>query len=139
MKADSKYKLQIVTQDRVLLDQDVTFVVVPSEAGPLGVLPGHAPLLGVVTIGALKVRDTGGSEFGAFVGRGFFMISHEGVVVVVRVAELEHQIDTARAQDSLERARRILTDGGEHMDAERARDALLRSKVRLQVAEKRPF
>jgi F-type H+-transporting ATPase subunit epsilon len=136
-QAAKKYKLQVVTQDRILLDQDVTYCVVPSAAGPLGILPGHAPLLGLVTIGALRVRDVAGQEFGVFVGRGFFMISNEGVMIAVEVAELENHIDVERARQALERASQILQAGAAGMEYEKAQDALMRSKSRLMVAEKR--
>ena len=139
MKKESKYRLKIVTQDRVLLEQDICFSVVPSAAGPVGVLPGHAPLLGILEIGVLKVRDTAGQEFGIFVGRGFFMISHEGVTVVARVAELGDQIDVARARAAQQRAQEIISAGAQGMDFERAQDALVRSKFRIAVAEKRTF
>ncbi len=138
MKQESKYKLEIITQDQVLLSQDVVFTVVPSASGPIGVLPGHAPLLGILNIGPLKVRDTAGAEFGVFVGRGFFMISHEGVKVVARVAEIDDQIDVERARASRDRAKEIISSGSvSGMDMERAQDALVRAKSRIKVAEKK--
>ncbi len=137
MSTGKTFKLQIVTQNHVLVEQDVQFAIVPTAIGPIGVLPGHAPLLGIITIGALMIRDKAGKEFGVFVGRGFFMVSHEGVTVVVRVAETEDQIDASRARSAYERSREMLAAGVGGMEAEQIQDAVLRAKYRMNIAEKK--
>ncbi|MCP4714314.1 MAG: ATP synthase F1 subunit epsilon [Deltaproteobacteria bacterium] len=135
MDEKKKIKLNLITQDKTLVSEDVSFVVLPSEAGPLGILPGHAPLLGTLDIGELLVRDISGKEFKAFVGRGFFMISREGVSMVAHRAELEDQIDVDRATTSRERARKILLSTNTGMDIERARDAMRRADVRIRIVK----
>jgi F-type H+-transporting ATPase subunit epsilon len=140
MKTQSakKYRLQIVTGDRILFDQETTYCIVPSIAGPLGILPGHAPLMGILSIGAVRVRDISGKDFNVFVGRGFFMVSNEGVLVAVEVAEIEDHIDIERARKAMERARQQLRSGDTGADQQEVRDALTRSKTRIMLAEKKP-
>lgn len=135
MKKSTNYRLEIITPERVVYNQDVVFAVIPSGLGPIGVLPGHAPLLGTVINGILKARDTDRHEVLAFVRNGFFMISHEGVSIITRSAELQHQIDVQRAAAAKERALKILSSKRSGIDMERAREALRRAELRLKVAE----
>jgi len=134
MKKNKSFRLQLITRDRCLIDREVNFVVVPSVAGPVGVLPGHAPLLGVVNLGIMKIRDAEGVETGVFVGRGFYLVSNEGVTVVTRVAERGEEIDSARAQAAEQRASDLLRSSTEGIDAARARDSLERARLRLRAA-----
>ncbi|MEI6126223.1 MAG: F0F1 ATP synthase subunit epsilon [Pseudomonadota bacterium] len=109
MKKSTGYRLEIITPERIIPLDDIVFTVVQSGNGPVGILPEHAPLLGVVKTGALKIRD-GKQEFYAFVRAGFFMISHEGVSIVVRSAEVDAQIDVKRAMAAKDRATQIITN-----------------------------
>ncbi len=121
MKKSTNYRIEIITPERVLFNQEVTFAVISSGLGPIGVLPNHAPLLGTVLTGALKLRDMDKRDVHAFVRNGFFMVSHEGVSIVARSAELEHQIDVKRATAAKERAQQILATRQTGMDMERAK------------------
>jgi len=135
MKKSTSYRLEIITPERVVLNQEVAFAVVCSGLGPIGILPGHAPLLGTVINGPLKARDADRHEILAFVRNGFFMISHDGVAIVARGAELQHQIDVKRATAAKERALKILSSRQSGMDMERAREALRRAELRIRVAQ----
>ena len=59
-----------------------------SGAGPVGIMPEHAPLLGTVDTGILTYRDLEKQERQVNVGPGFFMVSSDGVSIVARSAEL---------------------------------------------------
>ncbi len=50
------FRLQIVTAERMVLDEDVTSIVAPGTLGYLGVLAHHAPLLTTLEPGRLTVR-----------------------------------------------------------------------------------
>jgi len=52
----AEFRLQIVTQERVVFDGDVSSIVAPGAAGYLGVLAHHAPLLTTLREGVLTVR-----------------------------------------------------------------------------------
>lgn len=136
MDQSKKFRLELVTPNGILIDQDVGFAVVPSEKGPMGILPGHAPLLGVLTIGILKVRDVSQKEFRAFVNRGFFIIAREKVSITAHSAELEDQVDLQQAMAARQRAKDILESKDASMDMNRARDALLRAETRIKLAQK---
>ncbi len=134
---DNKKELtiELITPEKTLLDRKIVFATIPSGTGPIGVLPGHAPLLGNLFRGVLLIRDISGKEFSVFVRRGFFMISHSGIKIVTQAAELDDQIDLDRAIDSRDRAKKILTSDDVSMDRERAREALQRAEVRIKIKQ----
>lgn len=87
MKDRKSYRLEIVTPQKTVLDEEVTFSVIKSGAGPVGIMPGHAPLLGTVDDGVLAYRDLEKAEHRLDVGQGFFMVSNDGVSIVARSAK----------------------------------------------------
>ena len=97
------FKLELITQEKVLIKQDVKSVVAPSGKGLIGILPGHAPLLGNLVTGILKVRDAAEKEFRAFVDNGFFMIAGEGVTIITQSAEMEDRINVQHRTFDVER------------------------------------
>jgi len=50
------FKLQVVTPERIVLDETVTSIIAPGALGYLGVLAHHAPLLTTLSSGRLTVR-----------------------------------------------------------------------------------
>ena len=135
MDKKKELKIELITPERVLLDRTIAFATIPSDAGPVGVLPGHAPLLGNLFRGVLSVRDISGKEFNVFVRRGSFMISRSGIKIVTQAAELDDQIDLDRAQSAKERAKKIMVSGDATMDMERAREALQRAEARIKISQ----
>jgi len=130
-----KFRLEIYTQERMLLSQDACFALLPAVAGPLGILPGHAPLIGILAVGILRIRDLSNKEFSLFVGRGFFMIARETVTVVAHLAELKHQIKLEEALAEREQARNILAAGGSAMERESAKSTLLQAETRIKIVQ----
>ena len=130
----SSFQLKLITRDRTLIDGEYAFAVIPAGGGPLGVLPGHIPLMGTMTVGLLKLRDAQDKEFSAFVDRGFFMIANDGITVTARAAELSAAIDVERAAAARDRARQRLSSQDASIDMFRARAALDRAETRLKVA-----
>ena len=139
MKQKGTFGLEIITPEKVVVMEDTTFAVVPGAKGPLGILPGHAPLLGSMDIGILRVRDSSMKELIAFVSRGFFMITHEKVTMITREAELKDQIDLDSAYAAKTRAKKLLSGTATDDEKEDARDDLLKAETRIKVAKGTAF
>jgi F-type H+-transporting ATPase subunit epsilon len=131
----SSFHLKLITRDRILIDGDYAFAVIPAGGGPLGVLPGHTSLMGTMDVGLLKLRDLNQKEISVFVDSGFFMIAQDVITVTAPVAEMESAIDADRAGESRDRARQRLNLKDASIDMYRARAALNRAEVRLKVAQ----
>ena len=126
--------LEIVTPDRALVTEQVDEVEVPGSGGYFGVLPGHAPLLATLQVGELWYRVGAEKHFLA-IAFGFVEVLPERVTVLAQIAERSHDIDVARAEAARKRAEeRLARTPQTDVDFERARVALMKSLIRLQVA-----
>jgi F-type H+-transporting ATPase subunit epsilon len=135
MVLPTKLLLDIVTPDRLLVHEQVDEVVVPGSEGYLGILPGHAPLLATLRVGELWYR-VGAEKHYLAIAFGFVEVLPERVTILAQVAERAQDIDIARAEDAKKRAEGRLSKAPPEMDFERARIALMKALIRLQVASR---
>ena len=126
-------QLHIVSADRSLVNETVDEVEVPGAEGYFGVLPGHTALLAVLQVGELWYRQ-GQEKHYVSVAFGFAEVQPDRVTILAQMAEKADEIDPARAGAAKKRAEERLAKSTVDMDAERARIALLKSLIRLQVA-----
>ena len=125
--------LRIVTPERVLAHEQVDELQIPGAGGYFGVLPGHAPLIALLTVGELWYRK-GQTKTYLAVSEGFAEILPERVTILARIAEKADEIDVQRAEAARERAAQRLKEPGLNLDLQRARVALARALVRIDVA-----
>lgn len=127
--------LQIVSADRLLVEDDVDEVEVPGADGYLGILPGHTSLLALLQVGELWYRK-GAEKFYLSIAFGFVEVQPDHVTILAEVAERAEEIDLARAGAAKKRAEERLAKPLVDMDFERARIAMMKALVRLQVASR---
>ena len=128
-------QLQIVSADRLLVNEQVDEVQIPGSEGYLGVLPGHTPLLATLQVGELWYRQ-GQEKHYLSIAFGFVEVQPDRVTILAQIAEPAAEIDAARAEAAKKRAEERLARPTPDMDFERARIALLKALVRLQVASR---
>ena len=133
--ADNTIELTIVTPERSVVHERVDELMIPGRDGYFGVLPGHAPLFSELKIGEISYRKGTQWVFLA-VAWGFVQVLPNQVRVLAETAERSNEIDLDRAQRSKERAEQRLTRGGDDVDYDRARVALERALIRIQVSAK---
>jgi len=125
--------LEIVTPDRAVVTDRVDEVEIPGAEGNFGVLPGHTPLLAMLSIGELWYRKGSDKHYLA-IAFGFAEVLPDRVTVLAELAEKPEDIDVARAEAAKRRAEERIAKPTADMDFERARIALMKSLVRLQVS-----
>ena len=130
-----KIGFEIITAEKIVYSDEVDIVVAPGSEGQLGILPHHAPLMTMLQPGELMVRSDGEESF-IFVSGGFLEVLANKVTVLADTAERAEEIDTARAEEARSRAEKRITLPPSEADHARAQAALLRSLMRLRVAEK---
>jgi len=132
-------KLEVVTPDKYVIDEDVQIVVAPGTLGEFGVLKGHTPFLTTLKVGAVRYIDSGGAERFVFVSGGFAEALPDKVTILAESAERRRDIDIERARTALARAQKRMADA-------RAKDArefayalaaLERAMHRIKTAESR--
>jgi F-type H+-transporting ATPase subunit epsilon len=133
MALPTHLQLHIVSADRSLVNERVDEVEIPGSEGYFGVLPGHTPLLALLGAGELWYRQ-GQEKHYLLLAFGFAEVQPDRVTILAQTAEKAEEIDVARAEAAKRRAEERLSKATIDMDAERARIALLKSLIRLQVA-----
>ncbi len=131
----SSLTLEIVTPERLLVREQVDEVQIPGAEGYFGVLPGHTPLLATLQVGQLWYRK-GQDKVYLAIAFGFAEVLPDRVTVLAQIAERAEEIYIERAKGALQRAEGRLTRPAMDLDLERARIAMLKSLIRLQVAER---
>lgn len=123
--------VEVVSPERILWTGDADRVIARTiGGGEIAFLTGHAPFVGGLDIGTVRVHQEGGNEETVAVHGGFVEVSHDRVTVLSDVAEVASQIDVERARAAQERAESHLRL--EH-DAE-VEAALRRARVRIEAA-----
>jgi F-type H+-transporting ATPase subunit epsilon len=126
-------QVELVSPERILFSGDAEMVVARTEGGgDIAFLSGHAPFVGALGIGEVRIKPAAGApEEKAAVHGGFVEVKDDRVTILSDVAELASQIDVERARRAKDDAeRRLMTDDDAECEA-----ALRRAHVRLQVAE----
>jgi F-type H+-transporting ATPase subunit epsilon len=135
MALPTQLQLQIVSADKSLVNETVDEVEIPGADGYFGVLPGHTPLLALLGAGEMWYRR-GTTTHHLVIAFGFAEVQPGAVTILAQTAEKADEIDIARAEAAKRRAEERLAKPTIDMDFERARLALLKSLIRLQVASR---
>jgi F-type H+-transporting ATPase subunit epsilon len=130
-------RCEIVSQDRMVFEGNADMVVIPGEAGVMGVLPNHAPLLSTLKFGILRVRYQDKEEVFTIAG-GIVEVQPDLITVLADAAENVKEIDVARAESAKRRAEELLHQGPP-LDNDvylRMEAALRRSNLRLEAVRR---
>ena len=105
--AGKTFELSLVTPEGAAFEGEVEMLVVPGDAGEIGVLARHAPLVAMLKAGSTRIyRDRDSGEVVEFAtGAGFFKVEQDRALALVEDAVDARQIDSARAQEQLEEAK----------------------------------
>jgi F-type H+-transporting ATPase subunit epsilon len=123
-------QVEVVSPERILFSGEANMVVCRAEGGDIAFLTGHAPFLGTLGIGIVKVSMTGGGTEHIAVHGGFVEVRDNRVIILSDVAELVDHVDlerARRAKDEAEAAMRAGHDGA-------AEAALRRAETRIELA-----
>ncbi len=123
-------RVELVSPERILFSGEAEMVICRTvDGGDIAFLANHAPFLGALDIGAVKIKTNGDDKMAAVHG-GFVHVREDTVILLSDVAELAEDIDVDRARRAKEAAGR---KGGDE-DDEEAQAALRRAEVRLEIA-----
>ena len=136
MADTNRLQVRLVVPDRILIDQSVDAVEVPSRSGYFEVLYGHAPLLAVIGPGVMRLHGGEAGERSFSVARGFVEVLPERVTVLVESARPKEEIDIAVVQAKLDHGHQMWNEAGD--DAEKYAEALEiihEAEARLEFAK----
>jgi F-type H+-transporting ATPase subunit epsilon len=125
-------ELEVATPERQLVQEEVTEVQIPGKSGYMGILPGHAALLGQLGTGFLSYT-CGGRRRHLSVQGGFVEVLPDHVRVLANTAERAEEIDLQRAQDDLKRAEEQVVNPALGVDPAVALEALAWAQARIDA------
>ncbi len=131
-----RLKLQIVTPEAVVFEDEVDEVNLPTLSGEIGVLSNHVPLVSLVRAGEIRIRKDKNITYLATYG-GCIEIEKEGVKVMVDMAERVEEIDELKAIEAKKRAEHLLEEAADNIAFGEATALLEQSLARLKVVKRK--
>ncbi len=121
-------QVELVAVERMIWSGEARMVIARTTEGELGVLPGHAPLLGELAPGGVvTIRTESGEDLVVAAHGGFVSVTERGESILAETAEISSEIDVERAREALRRAE------SDREDPE-AQAAVRRAQSRLRAA-----
>ena len=101
----TKFHIDVVSAEESIYSGEAEFVVLPGEAGELGIYPRHTPLITRIKPGAVRILPAGGgAEELIFVAGGILEVQPKVITVLADTAIRGHDLDEAKANEALQRA-----------------------------------
>ncbi len=124
--------LKIITQERVVFDNDVDEIYTKGVDGEFGLLKDHVPVMAALDIGVTRIKI--GSNVMMFTTMGgILQFKDNNCLILTNTAEAGEEIDELRAKEALDRAKRRLREAKARIDAKRAEAAIARAEARLKA------
>jgi len=123
--------VDVVSAEASIFSGQAKFVALPGEAGELGILPGHTPLITRIQPGAVRIeKEDGGEEF-VFVAGGILEVQPQHVTVLADTAIRGGDLDEAKAQAAKRAAEELMQNQGSDLDLARAQSELAVAAAQL--------
>ncbi len=124
--------LKIITHEKVVFDEDVDEIYTRGVDGEFGILKNHVPVMAALDIGVTKVKKGDESKSYTTMG-GVLQFKDNECIILTTTAECGDDIDVARAEAALRRAKERLAECDAEIDAKRAEAAVARAMARLKA------
>lgn len=132
-----QFELKIVTPEKVIYQDMVSSVSVPTREGEITVLPDHLPIIAAIKPGELRIK-IGGKVSLFSITRGVAEVDGKTMTILTDAAERAEDIDEKRAEEARKKAKEIMA--GVRQGEEEYADAvahLERAISRLRIAKRR--
>ena len=130
------FDIEIATPERLLAREKAIRSQIPAKDGYIGVLPGHAPLLSELGIGALTYTTPEDHRFSIAIRGGFLEIHEDVVRVLTDVAEKGQEINVTQAEKDLKQAQDAMINPALGIDIASALIAARHAQARIDAARK---
>ncbi len=133
-------RLKVITPDKVIIDEIVDNISIPTTSGMITVLDRHIPLVSTIKVGEMIVRK-GGDEIGYAVYKGLVDVrphkkDETEVVVLLERGESIDELDHDRAEEALKRAKELDTEEGNSNDFPMFEGLIEKELNRVRIARK---
>ncbi|MBK9019514.1 MAG: F0F1 ATP synthase subunit epsilon [Sulfuritalea sp.] len=128
--------VDVVSAEESIFSGLAEFVVLPGEAGELGILPGHMPLMTRIKPGAVRVMMPDNKEELIFVAGGLLEVQPGLVTVLADTAIRGADLDQAKALEAKKMAEEAMVNRGSEMDYARAQAELAEAIAQLAAIDR---
>jgi len=129
-------KVDIVSAEELVYSGQAKFVTLPGEAGDLGILPGHTPLITRIRPGAVRIEAKNGDEEFVFVAGGILEIQPGTVTVLADTAIRGKDLDEAKAEQARREAEEALQNTGSNLEYATAQAELAYATAQLAAIQR---
>lgn len=127
----TSFQCTLVTPERQLVDQPVTYASIPAWDGLLGVEPQRAPLMVKLGAGALRLDNESGQSDLFFVSGGFAQMKDNKLTLIADAAIPASQIDKAAARTELDTALAVEAVGEDAIADKKSKVDAARAKLEI--------
>ena len=133
----STIQVEVVSAEEAIFSGRAKFVALPGEAGELGILPGHVPLITRIKPGAVRIEKEDGDEEFVFGAGGILEVQPKGIPVLSDTASRGHDLDEAKANEARKAAEEALKNAKSDVDLAKAQSEL--AVMAAQIAALRKY
>ena len=136
--ANATLHIDVVSAEESIFSGEAEFVVLPGEAGELGIYPRHTPLITRIRPGTVRITPAGGGEEQLiFVAGGILEVQPKMITVLADTAIRGKDLDEAKAAEAKRLAEEALRNARSDIDIARAQSEL--AVHAAQIAALRKF
>ena len=132
----STFSLKVIASDKIFFDGRAEVLIIPEIDGERAILAHHEDMVIAIRVGEMKFRLEDNTWVTAVIGQGFAQVINNRVSVLVDTAERPEDIDAARAQEALERAKEQLRQKQSLHDFRLSQASMARAMSRLKSTSK---
>lgn len=126
-------RLQVITPEKIIFDDDVVYAIFPTESGCFEVIHGHSPLVSILETGTVSILTKDKLKRFLAVSKPYIDVNSDKIILVADTAEFAEHIDIDRSKDKINIHERSLKDGKK---ADKIINSILKHKVRISTVEK---
>jgi F-type H+-transporting ATPase subunit epsilon len=109
--------VDVVSAEQNIYSGEAEFVVLPGEAGELGIYPQHTPLITRIKQGSVRIKPPGDAEEELFfVAGGILEVQPKVVTVLADTAIRGHDLDEAKATEAMQRAQDTMRNSRDKLE-----------------------
>lgn len=128
--------LSIITPEKVIYEDQIDEVIVPTENGEIAILPNHINLLTKINPGEMIIKKGASQEYIAITG-GFLEVQSNKISILAEYAIKAQNIEIARAMEAKKRAEKVMSEKSTDNEMKIAQAEMIKSILEIKVATRR--
>src|SRR4051812_43355563 len=125
--------VDIVSAEQSIFSGEAEMVVAPGEAGELGILPQHTPMLTRIKPGTVRIQNGGKDDEIIFVSGGMMEVQPDRVTILADTSVRAHDLDEAKAMEAERLAREALSNRTGALEVAKAQAELVQAAAQLSA------